>query len=562
MRSTAGPVRRGGRLSVKAISRASGANIAYASRSLPRDWNTTYTSPITIDASSTIVPSTELPTSVNTVNLQQEQDDTTPSPIFVTIDESTGSIPTATQTQPRSLSVSAESTIEPTTSGVFLPPPFSTISIPPSLSPTSNADETFPSTTAPKSNINPPPLSSSLQNSSAIVTVPESTSGRGPTQPIASSATTIAAPLQSSLSFEFSVPRQPSVSTQTAYQSTGVALPPSSTATAESSSPAGDISTTTTAPLAPGTPSSTIRKEQSSDEAVSSSATLKITGVPNNQVPTINTALPAATATVSPAIAASNLASAKSFNALFATLSAQSACINGQVACVNSNMAKCGAAGAFALEACGTGESCFALPMNTTEGVLVSCFDTAVANNILGESSSAPAPPASWTASELTVTVRPTTVVVSTVLYTPPSHPTTSPEDSVVTVSSTVLFTPPPPTSSKPRSTKTVIITQTIQPEPVSSTAVEEKPSTTSSQTSTRRQASTFVTKTSPRSTATITVTDTLILDPIPTTVPTVLMAQATGGLRTVTITQRELVTTTITEKEMETITSTVTTTR
>ncbi|KAK2003024.1 hypothetical protein LX36DRAFT_666729 [Colletotrichum falcatum] len=146
------------------------------------------------------------------------------------------------------------------------------------------------------------------------------------------------------------------------------------------------------------------------------SSTLQVTGTPNNQVPTIRTSTPAASATISPEVATNNLASAKTFNTLFASLNEQSACTASQIACVKGNVGICGSNGAFAIQSCGSGTSCFALPMSTTEGVIVGCYDPKVASGILGTPVSAPVPGSSTSASE--ATSKTTTTITPTIIAT------------------------------------------------------------------------------------------------------------------------------------------------
>ncbi|KAK2034327.1 hypothetical protein LX32DRAFT_648550 [Colletotrichum zoysiae] len=346
----------------------------------------------------------------------------------------------------------------------------------------------------------------------------------------------------------------------------------SCTANVETSSPPASLTTIAAAPTTafsvPPTTSPTV-------PLATLSSTLRVTGTPNNQVPTIRTSTPAASATISPEIAANNLASAKAFNTLFASLTEQSACDAGQIACVKGNVGICGSNGAFAIQNCGTGTSCFALPMNTTEGVIVGCYDPKMATGILGTPVPAPVPGSSTSASAVasgtTTTVTPTVIATYTVSIIPPAA---SPQTSSAV--------------QAPGFTTTVVVTKTMEPVPApsSTTTEEDGPPTTSTS---RRRTRTTTSESSPVSTtaettrqsthskstrastalsSTGTFTDTLIVNPIPTDEPSE-PPTLVGGITPTAIpppgtdvsqgTPTVTVFVTVTQKERETVTVTVT---
>ncbi|KAL3296481.1 prefoldin subunit [Colletotrichum asianum] len=520
-----------------------------AERLFGRGWNST----ISVSVASSTPESTHLPTSAAAVTAKEEDDGSTPSPVFSTIDD-TKSTSAATR-GPSTTAVQSSST------AVFLPPPLSTISVPSTTS--GGASTTTVATLPPMfSSIALPPYpTTGLRNGSALL--PASSLTETPTGPTTTAAGEEGASrgppngMQSSLSFAFPVPGETTTTTvQPVVSSTSLVL--STTAKAEASS--------TPAPTSHDTPASSTTPLQTIPP---SSATLKVTGSPNVGVPTIETSLPAATATISPEVAARNLVNAKSFNALFATLTEQSACSNGQVACVKGNIGKCGSDGAFDIVSCGNDQSCFALPMNTTEGVVVGCYNPTVASNILGEAVSAPGSSTSAAVSEVTMTVTPVVTATSTIQVTPPSSPeTTSPAVPIATATSTVLVAPPEKTTS-PGFTTTVVVTRTVEPDPApttterESTTTAEEPTTLSTSTRRRTRSSTSVEISAPPAATTVTVTGTLTFDPIPSTVPTVLPTapaakdspDAFGFVMTVT--EKETVTATVTVKETETVTVT-----
>ncbi|KAK7435592.1 hypothetical protein Landi51_12988 [Colletotrichum acutatum] len=571
-----------------------------------REWNSTYSQ--SIAASSDSLSPSLYGSAISLVSLkqhlhelrepsssvappvtQQDQDGTTPTPIFVTLDGSSTRTAAATTqlvdqspaTTPVESTVQTQ-TIPTTTSAVFLPPMDSTISLPPQLtSGFKNVSSVVPGNTA----------SASAIISESLTVTPHLGGSSG-----ASSSASPGTPLQSSLSLPFPVPGG---ETSVAESTTIAVATPSSLA----STTATAASTTVPNPQSsPDTPSS-LPTTTASSSPPSSTLQPQVTGTPNNQVPTIRTSTPAATATISPAVAANNLASAKTFNALFASLTEQSACTAGQIACVKGNVGICGANGAFAVQSCGAGTSCFALPMTTTEGVIVGCYDPQVASRILGTpisgsasvpgstfttTTAVPAPPpaSSDLGYESTVTITPTVIATYTISVTAPGAPGTT---SAV---------------QAPGFTTTVFVTQTMAPAPApSSTAAEgEDPSTTSTSTrktrtstveeetsksghssttkstivessttepTTTKAAGSTTTKASNPSTLTGTFTDTLIVNPIPTdapsaaadapspiTTPKPLSMPANGAQQGVSVLT---VFVTVTEKEKETVTVTVT---
>ncbi|KAJ6519302.1 hypothetical protein C8R45DRAFT_806779 [Mycena sanguinolenta] len=76
----------------------------------------------------------------------------------------------------------------------------------------------------------------------------------------------------------------------------------------------------------------------------------------------------------------SNGQAAIALNAQFATLTPTSACTAGQDACVNAQFAQC-VNGAFVLQACGGGTSCFALPQVNAAGTTIACTTQADADS-------------------------------------------------------------------------------------------------------------------------------------------------------------------------------------
>ncbi|KAK1457182.1 hypothetical protein CCUS01_01649 [Colletotrichum cuscutae] len=575
--------------------------------SFRREWNTTYTrsiaassdnlSPSSYGPATTLVSQKhhlhqlrELSSSVAPPVTQQDQDGTTPTPIFVTLDGSSTRSPAAT-TQPVDQSPStspAESTVQTqtiptTTSAVFLPPMDSTISLPPQLtSGFKNVSSVVPGNTA---------------SASAIVSQSLAVTPHLGVSHSASSSASPGTPLQSSLSFSFPIPGGET----SAAESTTIAI---ATPSSLASTTATAASTTVPIPqTSPNTPSS-LPTTPASSSTPSSTLQPQVTGTPNNQVPTIRTSTPAATATISPAVAANNLASAKTFNTLFASLTEQSACTAGQIACVKGNVGFCGANGAFAIQSCGSGTSCFALPMTTTEGVIVGCYDPKVASQVLGTPVSAPAsvpgsvattttavpapPPASSDLGyESTVTITPTVIATYTISVTAPGAPGTTTSaaqapgfTTTVFVTQTMAPAPAPSstaaegqdpstTSTSIRKTRTSTVEEETSKTAHSSTAKSTPVESSTAEPTTTKTASSTTTKASTPVTLTGTFTDTLIVNPIPTdapsaaadvpspvTTPKPLSMPAIGAQQGVSVLT---VFVTVTEKEKETVTVTVT---
>lgn len=171
------------------------------------------------------------------------------------------------------------------------------------------------------------------------------------------------------------------------------------------------------------------------------------TGKPDNQVPTVITSLPPTSTTAAPEVLKSNLAQARQYNDLFSKMNDQSACSVGQVACISGNVGKCTNAGVFDIIPCVDGLACYALPMNTTTGVQVGCYDNASAKQILSGGSAAAPTASSAAGSQVTVTEQPIETVTSQVTVTP-GAPT---ETSVMAPTSAVAE---PPTAS--------VVTQTV----------------------------------------------------------------------------------------------------
>jgi len=76
--------------------------------------------------------------------------------------------------------------------------------------------------------------------------------------------------------------------------------------------------------------------------------------------------------TRSSTIALANGEEAQSLNAMFATLSGDQSCDEGDRACVNGEVGTC-LNGAFSLTSCGSGTSCFAVPLVNTPGTKIVC---------------------------------------------------------------------------------------------------------------------------------------------------------------------------------------------
>ncbi|KAK7970098.1 hypothetical protein PG996_001467 [Apiospora saccharicola] len=282
---------------------------------------------------------------------------------------------------------------------------------------------------------------------------------------------------------------------------------------------------------------------------------------------------------------ASNLAEAQKYNSLFGGLKEDNACMAGQIACVNDNIGQCGNSGAFSITPCIGNTKCFALPMNTTTGVQVGCYDPNVAGRILGDSKSAPsattsqvnspAPSATVTASqansgqpsEVTVTVFPTEVVTSIIVVPPKETPGTT---TVTEAPSTTLLTMTRSSTSPPPAVlTTIVVIPPILPPIVSSASAPSSippppppPAPVPSSTSESKPPQ-------PSSTLASLVIIPITrshhghLGPIPTDIPVhstakVIANPAVGGPVTVTVKETETVTTTTTTTDQATVTATV----
>ncbi|KLU84696.1 hypothetical protein MAPG_03735 [Magnaporthiopsis poae ATCC 64411] len=224
--------------------------------------------------------------------------------------------------------------------------------------------------------------------------------------------------------------------------------------------------TTTTTPLAPGTPGSPGRGATSTTSSSSTTTsslfsssssstgrrgnTETPTGSPVSLVPTAIYSSLIPTVTVSPDVYAANKADARVLNELYSTLNLRSACSDNQVACIDGNVMTCGSGGAFDVTLdCpadakgGLERSCFAIPMNSTRGVQVGCFNVEFARSVLG----ADLPPLPTRPLTPTASTRP--VVVTTSTSTPVSTSTTLvPTSTSFSTSTRTLTSTPILTSS------------------------------------------------------------------------------------------------------------------
>ncbi|KAK0649391.1 hypothetical protein B0T16DRAFT_492030 [Cercophora newfieldiana] len=174
----------------------------------------------------------------------------------------------------------------------------------------------------------------------------------------------------------------------------------------------------------------------------------------NPKIPTAVTSKPPATGTVSPDVFQINLDAAKQFNADFATLTKDTPCVSNQAACIDGKTALCAPTGAFLLTACPAGTSCFALPLDTAEGVQLKCVDQATAEKVLG----APPPPPAPTVSvpgefTKTATVSETSGAVTITMTVRPDLPASSaPKPPTTTAVEVIPIEDPPPQPSPPPS--------------------------------------------------------------------------------------------------------------
>ncbi|KAK0713122.1 hypothetical protein B0T26DRAFT_716501 [Lasiosphaeria miniovina] len=173
-----------------------------------------------------------------------------------------------------------------------------------------------------------------------------------------------------------------SSSTTTPVTSSSTALTSASHLGSPSTSAGATLQTTLTSAAHTASSSTSAAAERLAGSLASTLQT--VTGTPISNVPTVITSLPAPTATVDAAVYAKNLELARQYNNLFANLTRESACREPQAACITGDVAKCGTNGGFVMTPCPSDTSCFALPMNTTDGVELICVDKAAAAFILG----------------------------------------------------------------------------------------------------------------------------------------------------------------------------------
>ncbi|EJT75444.1 hypothetical protein GGTG_05378 [Gaeumannomyces tritici R3-111a-1] len=164
------------------------------------------------------------------------------------------------------------------------------------------------------------------------------------------------------------------------------------------------VPTATTTPLAPGIPASSSSRGTTSTLSSASVASSSLftsststgrrgntetpTGTPVSEVPTAIYSRPAPTVTVSPDVYSANKADARVLNELYSSLNLQSACSDAQIACISGNVMTCAGGGFDVITDCvaeataGLQRSCFAMPMNSTRGVQVGCFNVDFARSV------------------------------------------------------------------------------------------------------------------------------------------------------------------------------------
>ncbi|EKD14921.1 carbohydrate-binding module family 19 protein [Drepanopeziza brunnea f. sp. 'multigermtubi' MB_m1] len=169
-----------------------------------------------------------------------------------------------------------------------------------------------------------------------------------------------------------------------------------------------------------------------------------------SHIPTVIATPPAPTSTISAATFAANLAQAQGYNVLFSTLNFSSPCTDRQIACIGGSVGTCNNEGSFQItDVCEKGARCFALPMNSTSGVLVGCADVAAARSVLGlslsPSSSSLGETRSATGLESTSSFASVSSVLESTAQVSPTLTSRTP-DTCSTVETTAG--PPPPTQS------------------------------------------------------------------------------------------------------------------
>ncbi|KAI6487507.1 hypothetical protein MCOR13_009214 [Pyricularia oryzae] len=246
------------------------------------------------------------------------------------------------------------------------------------------------------------------------------------------------------------------------------------TPTPTDSASAGTPSTQSVSPPASQAPTTVLRQN-----------TEIPTGTPNARVPTaifmVKIPTASATATVSPTDYQTNMRYARNYNQLSSTLDEKSACTSGQTACIAGDLHVCEDNRYQMWQDCTSKQlSCFGLPMNTTLGIFVDCYEPSFASSVLGGAAGRPPSlPSSSTslsstaAANTTATAAiPATTPTTTTTTVPPPPPTPSSSTKTPTPTTTTVTTPqtptttpssssPPPPSPTPSTTKAATTTET-----------------------------------------------------------------------------------------------------
>ncbi|KZT64581.1 hypothetical protein DAEQUDRAFT_732430 [Daedalea quercina L-15889] len=134
----------------------------------------------------------------------------------------------------------------------------------------------------------------------------------------------------------------------------------------------GDNSTSASSTDASATGASATAASTDDASATASATAITVAAIATGVSATSSSAAASASSSSTSGFLLSNGQDAQQQNAQFASLTANSSCSEGTDACVNGEFAQC-VSGAYMLQSCGSGLSCFALPLVNSAGTSVTC---------------------------------------------------------------------------------------------------------------------------------------------------------------------------------------------
>ncbi|KAL5596755.1 hypothetical protein BROUX41_006556 [Berkeleyomyces rouxiae] len=366
----------------------------------PFSYQATASASFTVSSSSVVATTTEVGLKDYSENFSEFFNSGTPSPIFSPVDPTTTkssilkSKSTASSSPTRS--VEAPSRLSPDYIEVTVLPDIPTTV---TITPTSTSSrKTSPLPTTSTSSVlasSPPVAETPSSATTTLATTSTQSSSSSRASSLRTSSSTVASP---TTPYESAAPKstsRPGVTSFTRNDPDSPSTSSTSSATLSTSKPI--VSGSSVAPLPPvfsstatkiivtltGSPGAVVTIPGLSSKSVVPSS---VSGTGTDYIlPTGINSAPPSTGTVSPEVYAVNLDRAREFNNMFIGLNSSSTCTGSSVACIEGSVAKCDIETTkYVMTQCQAETSCYVLPLNTTDGVIMSCYKQEEAKSILG----------------------------------------------------------------------------------------------------------------------------------------------------------------------------------